>query len=110
MSWNDLSPDVVRLVWDARRRAMARDLCERKERSVRATSLQQRCFVERWCDRRVCGDRGHHPRWAPGLWGARGRGRELAVCQVCRKQVATDSERISATPGCFCGFECYAFV
>lgn len=105
MSWDALSPEVVSMVWVARRRAMARDLCELEERHVRATSLELRSFVERWCDRRWCVDRGHHPRWAPGPWG-----RGVAVCQVCRKQVADESERISTTPGCFCGFECYAFV
>ena len=110
MSWDDLSSDVVSLVWAARRRAMARDLCYREECCVRATSVELRSFVERWCDRRWCVDRGHHPRWAPGPWGARGRGRGVAVCQVCRKQVADGAERISTTPGCFCGFECYAFV
>ena len=111
MSWEALPRDVVALIWMARRRAMARELCVRESRqraldrrvwplgvSPRACVAYRHEAIVRWCDRRACGRHDWIEAWstAARLW-----------CQVCNR----DCRGVRFPhPGRFCGPACYAFV
>lgn len=116
MGWDAVPPDIVRQILDLRRRAMARELCEREkrryelERKIYPLGMRPRtrdaqrgrhADIRRWCDRVSC----DHDEWICAWMRS-----DFLWCQVCHRASTHGDAFCAAHPGRFCSEACFAFV